>query len=188
SARTATATATPARTATASATPASNTAVLRINAGGEQQTVGGAIWAACTASSCNGYVSGGSAYRENDSNTGVPQNMNNAIFQTEWTGGTTQGIAAGNTAFSFALPLANGSYTVKLYFVELNKFAAGRRIFDVAAEGNTVLDDYDIYVRAGGANKVVVETFTIATNDGTLNLDFITGVENAKISAIEVLR
>ncbi len=63
-------------------------------------------------------------------------------------------------------------------------------MFDVSIEGVKVLDNYDI-VRKVGAFTATTETFTTAVSDDMLNLYFSAlpadgGVDNAKISAIEV--
>jgi fibronectin type 3 domain-containing protein len=90
---------------------------------------------------------------------------------------------------SFAIP-TRGLTTVnlRLHFAERFWTQAGKRKFDVKAEGNTILDDFDIYAAAGGKNKAVVREFNgIAVSDGTLNLDFQASVDNTSIAAIEVL-
>ena len=160
---------------------------IRINTGGAAQTVGDAKWQACSSTSdCNGYVSGGFSYSENDQNTGIPQGMNNTIFQSEWTGGQTNGVPAGQTAFTFNIPVENGTYNVKLHFAELNKFSNNLRLFDVEVEGDLKLDDYDVHAEAGGANKAIVEEVPVEVSDGKATIEFVTVKENAKISAIEI--
>ncbi|MEZ4701481.1 MAG: malectin domain-containing carbohydrate-binding protein [Rhodothermales bacterium] len=90
--------------------------------------------------------------------------------------------------FGYSIPVPqNGIYSVRLHFAETAFTVAGRRIFDVAVEGTTVLDDYDIFASAGGANTAITETIlNIAVNDDTLNVVFSAVVERAKINAIEV--
>ena len=65
----------------------------------------------------------------------------------------------------------------------------GKRVFDVIAEGETVLNDFDITAASGGALKATVVSIpNIEVNDGTLNLAFKAEENFAAISAIEVLR
>jgi uncharacterized ParB-like nuclease family protein len=68
----------------------------------------------------------------------------------------------------------------------------GQRVFDVTTEGQTVLDDYDVYAEAGDSLTAVDETYAVEVTDGTLNIGFnATGpdaADNAKISAIEVTK
>lgn len=90
---------------------------------------------------------------------------------------------------SFVLP-TRGLTTVnlRLHFAERFWTQSGKRRFDVRAEGNTILNDFDIYAEAGAKNKAVIKEFSnIAVSDGTLNLDFQASIDNASIAAIEVL-
>ncbi len=164
--------------------------VVRVNAGGPAQTVDGVDWAACTSSSaCQGYVQRGFAYTPS---TPPPISMvappaNEALLQSEWTGGATQGVPVGASAFTFHVPVPNGTYQVRLHFAELNKTAAGQRIFDVRLENTTVLDHFDVFKAAGGMGRDVVRSFDVTIQDGAVDLDFIREVENAKLSALEIL-
>lgn len=171
------------------ARPQAVQAAVRINAGGSAQTVNGVGWRACdAATNCSGYVTGGGWYSENDTISGIPQGMNNAIFQSEWTGGRNSGIPAGGTAFSFNVPVQTGDYKLRLHFAELNKTANGARIFDVNVEGGAKeLTSFDVFKEAGGTNKAIVREFPVTVSDGRLSVDFIAQVENAKASAIEIL-
>jgi fibronectin type 3 domain-containing protein len=159
---------------------------VRINAGGPAQSVSGTTWSACSAlTACSGWVTGGNEYNETDTITGIPAGANNAIFQSEWTGGGS--TAVGAKIFGFAVPVNNGYYRVRLHFAELNKTAAGTRLFDVRLENTTVLSNFDVWVQAGGIDKAVVREFPVRITDGVVNIDFLKRVENAKISAIEII-
>jgi len=48
------------------------------------------------------------------------------------------------------------SYTVRLYFAELSDLEPGRRVFDVAVQGQTVLRGFDPAREAGGPGKTVM--------------------------------
>ncbi|WP_299057118.1 malectin domain-containing carbohydrate-binding protein [uncultured Nocardioides sp.] len=63
----------------------------------------------------------------------------------------------------------------------------GQRVFDVAVEGSTVLDDYDIVADAGGDSRGTTRTFDV-TSDGNVDIDFSHVVENPLVSAIELVR
>lgn len=161
---------------------------VRINAGGPAQTVGGVEWQACSAvTSCGGLVSGGFSYGETDPVSGVAAPANTAVYQTEWTGGTTTGVPAGQTAFEYKVPVPNGNYQVRLHFAELNKTGAGQRVFDVKVENQTALNRLDIFAEAGGAGRALVRTLPAKVSDGVLNLAFVRQVENAKVSGIEII-
>ncbi|WP_242928456.1 malectin domain-containing carbohydrate-binding protein, partial [Pontibacter vulgaris] len=90
--------------------------------------------------------------------------------------------------FSYSIPLSSGTYSVKLHFTEPYFKAANARVFNVDAEGQRVLSNYDIYAQVG-YGRATVKTFTnVAVTDGTLNLAFSSVKNNAIISAIEVVQ
>jgi len=81
----------------------------------------------------------------------------------------------------------NGNYEVTLYYAENYFTGTGKRVFDVAIEGQTVLPNFDIYAVAG-KNAAVQRTFITAVSDGSLDIVETASVNNAKISAIQVLQ
>lgn len=70
-----------------------------------------------------------------------------------------------NGAFSYTIPgLAPGAqYTVLLHFAETYFSATGKRVFNVAINGTTVLSNFDIYSLVG-ENAALVEQFTATAN------------------------
>jgi hypothetical protein len=122
--------------------------------------------------SADQYFSGGKTAK---TTTAIDGTTNDALYQSERYGN-----------FSYAVPVANGTYDVTLQFAEIYWNAAGKRVFDVKAEGKMILDDLDIFSAAGGKNKAYDVTVPVTVNDGILNLDFITVKDNAKISAIQI--
>ncbi|WP_241657502.1 glycoside hydrolase family 2 TIM barrel-domain containing protein [Aurantiacibacter suaedae] len=88
--------------------------------------------------------------------------------------------------FSYRIPAEEGRYRVTLTFVEPGE-QAGARVFNVSANGETVLPSYDINQRAGGTLKAVSETFDIAVDDGGIELDFSPVQGQALVSAIEIV-
>jgi len=98
--------------------------------------------------------------------------------------------------FTYAIPVdTRDEYTVTLYFVELffgtpeaNGGGTGSRIFRVMCNGNTLLDNFDIFKEAGNFH-LIKKTFhhIRPTAQGKLNLTFEPIVNYATISAIEVL-
>lgn len=64
----------------------------------------------------------------------------------------------------------------------------GSRIFDLVAEGTTVLKDFDIAAAAGGPRRAIQRAIRgISVTDGTLNLSFRASKDFPSISAISVL-
>ncbi len=65
--------------------------------------------------------------------------------------------------------LAPGPLQVELFFAETRWDRPGQRVFDVALNGNAVLERFDILQEAGGERGVgVVKTFAVDSTDGTL--------------------
>ena len=50
-----------------------------------------------------------------------------------------------------------------------------------------MLSNFDIWSQAGGIDKAIVRQFPATVTDGVMTIDFIRRIENAKISAIEIL-
>jgi hypothetical protein len=96
-------------------------------------------------------------------------------------------------SFAYNLPTGNGTFDVVLHFNETywgngRSGGAGSRRFNVDAEGQRKLTDYDIFAKAGGAMRAVQETFRATVTDGTLNIAFLKGsADLARVEAIEVV-
>lgn len=91
---------------------------------------------------------------------------------------------------AYNIPLDNGAYTVKLYFMETSGLVtkAGDRLFDVTMQGATKLENFDIFVAAKGRWKPITRTFKgIEVTNGNLNISFVDKKDLAVISAIEVV-
>ena len=91
-------------------------------------------------------------------------------------------------SFSYEIPVSNGTYDVGIHFAEIHFKQVGDRVFDVFAEGTSAAAGLDLIAEAGEpfqATTVVLPLVEVA--DGALNLDFIGQVNNATVSAIEVL-
>ncbi len=162
--------------------PASSTqqAVYRLNTGGEALSTTLGTFAA------DQYFAPAPGYTFSTTSA-IANTANPVLYQTERGSPTNQGT------FAYALPVANGTYTVVLHFAEIYWRNPGQRVFDVTLENVKVLDNYDVFVRAGNAAFTAkTETFTTTVSDGMLNLDFSAlasdgGVDRPKVSAIEVL-
>lgn len=100
--------------------------------------------------------------------------------------------------FSYAIPVAPGSYTVKLHFLEsffsplvaqAGCGGAGCRVFDVTCNGVMLLQDFDIFQAAAGAFRPVVREFhgLHPNGQGKLLLSFSPKANYAEVRAIEVI-
>ncbi|MGB3681952.1 MAG: malectin domain-containing carbohydrate-binding protein [Rubrobacteraceae bacterium] len=173
-----------------SAGPSWSAATYQVNAGGPEVS-GASAWSQDTGASPSPYVNAaetgnkvaaaGSAI--DMSHPSVPEDTPEDLFETErWDPGTAPEM-------KWAFPVEPGNYKVSLYFAETysGAQAVGARVFDVSAEGALVLDDYDVFAKAGGGYKGIVETFTVASDD-TLNIDFLHAkIQHPAIKAIKVV-
>ncbi|MGI9254995.1 MAG: malectin domain-containing carbohydrate-binding protein, partial [Thermomicrobiales bacterium] len=67
------------------------------------------------------------------------------------------------------------------------KGGAGSRVFDVDAEGEAALQDFDIYAEVG-ADTALVKSFDVDVDDGMLEIEFRGLVDRPVVSAIEILQ
>lgn len=156
-------------------TPPPAVAVYRVNAGGGAYTDGaGNVWQPDTA-----FFNTGSPYSVNSPIAGT---NDDALYQTErW-----DPLPSPEMVYSF--PLEPGGYVVRLHFAEIYNgiTGPGQRVFSVLLEGQPVLNNFDIYAEAGPLTAIVKQ-FNVSVVDGSLQIQFVHGVENPKISAIEIL-
>lgn len=98
--------------------------------------------------------------------------------------------------FSYAIPVdTRDRYTVILHFVEFyfgpqrpGGGGVGSRLFKVICNGETLLDNFDIYKEAGSLH-VLTKTFRHVkpSAQGKINLTFEPIINNATVSGIEVI-
>jgi hypothetical protein len=89
---------------------------------------------------------------------------------------------------SFSYPVPNGKYMVKLHFAETfdGISGPGGRVFSFNVEGQE-FKDFDIWVKAGGAQRAYIETVNVEVTDGKLDVSFTAQEENPEINGIEIL-
>ncbi len=173
SVQTTTSTTTP--TTDSSGSTSTGAAVLRVNAGGSAYTdSSGNRWSADY-----GYTGGLSATVSST----IAGTTLQTLYRSERNTGNTW------TPLKYQWSVANGDYVVKLHFAETwsTAFKNGVRVFDVRAEGKTVIDNLDIHAKVG-ANRALVMTVPVRVSDGKLTLEFARVVQNPKICAIEVYK
>jgi hypothetical protein len=91
-------------------------------------------------------------------------------------------------ATGYDLPLADGTYDVKVHYLEPYWKASGKRLFHVDLEGKRVDANLDVFKLAGGKDKALVRTYRVQVSDGTLNLDFVKVLDNTVVAAVEVAK
>jgi len=89
---------------------------------------------------------------------------------------------------SFSCDVPNGKYLAKLYFAETYDgiTGPGQRVFSFNVQGHE-FKDFDVFVKAGGANRAYVETVPVEITDGQFKITFTSNVENPEINAIELI-
>jgi hypothetical protein len=165
--------------------------LFRVNAGGAELSAAdnGPNWAGDDGNPTT------SPYHNGGSNTAgwgagatvdstVPAGTPNAIFDSErWDPGSKND--GGEMAWAF--PVASGTQVnVRLFFANRCGCTSSstQRVFDVALEGASVLDNFDI-VAAVGDQKGTMRQYTV-TSDGTININLGHETENPLINGIEI--
>jgi cysteine-rich repeat protein len=96
----------------------------------------------------------------------------------------------GDFVYAFNGLSPGAAYTLRLHFAEIwfDNDSEGARVFNVAINGAAVLENFDIVSAAGGANKAVVREFSpVADVTGQIAVSFSSVVNNAKVSALELI-
>ena len=114
---------------------------------------------------------GGTAFR---STAAVANTTDDPLYQS---------LRYGN--FGYTIDVPNGDYALKLYFADPTFTVAGKRKFDVFAEGAVVLNDFDLAANGGG-RAALVKTFNVRITDGKLSLFFENVIDQSMVSAIEL--
>jgi len=98
-----------------------------------------------------------------------------------------QSHAWSRNGLDYQFELADGEYTVELYFAENYDPAsqAKGRVFDISMEGETLRDDLDIYSEVG-ADAAFVITQTVTVTDGSLSLELDNEIQHSMLSGIKV--
>ena len=157
--------------------------IARINAGGPAVFEDGHSWSA------DAFFEGGRL----SANPGVTEIAGTDADSLYLSGRTSTGR---RERFSYRITVPEaGLYTVRLHFVEIywgvtggEPGGVGSRVFDVDAEGQTILDDYDITADVGPATAAVKGFAVLVADDDILDLSFFASVDQPHVSAIEVTR
>jgi beta-glucanase (GH16 family) len=102
-----------------------------------------------------------------------------AVYQTE---------RYGNFTYTFTGLIPGANYKVRLHFAEFYWTATGQRRFNVSINGTQVLANFDIVAATGAQNKAIIKEFNLPANaSGQMVIQYVTVVDNAKSSGIELL-
>ncbi|MGC1213829.1 MAG: malectin domain-containing carbohydrate-binding protein [Micromonospora sp.] len=169
--------------------PAPTNVLYRVNAGGPLvgATDNGPDWAADDSGTPSPYHNSGSSTAGfgtvGSMDATVPTGTPSGLYSDErWD-------PSGDPEMRWQLPVPAGTeIQVRLYLA--NRYdgtsAPGSRVFDVALDGVTVLDDLDLSGTVGH-NVGTMRAFTIVS-DGSVDIDFGHVVENPLIDGIEIVK
>jgi hypothetical protein len=103
--------------------------------------------------------------------------------------GVYQSERYGNVTYTLPSLVSGASYTVRLHFAELFWTATGKRVFNVAINGTTVLSNFDLFATTGAEFKATLRDFTATANSsGQIVVKLTTVTDNATIEGIEIIR
>ncbi len=169
-------------TLTAQSVPDNNP--IRINAGGEEVTLGPVTF---ENGDYDAYGSLGLSYTSFVSEGNITNTTADKVYESE----------RHDANLAYTIPVIdNQCYTIHLHFAEIywgvadgDVGGAGARIFDVLINGLVVMDDYDIIATEGAPLKAAIYSFDVCQPLGAtdITLEFIASVDDAKVSAVEVV-
>jgi hypothetical protein len=88
---------------------------------------------------------------------------------------------------SYEVPLANGTYQVRLHFAEMYWPAIGSRVFSIDIENSRRLTNFDIY-REVGPRAALVKDYEVNVADGVLSLKFTPTADRLSLAGVEIFR
>ena len=93
----------------------------------------------------------------------------------------------GYDRLSYALPVPDGTYTIRLDFAESQVNSVGYRLFDIRLQGQTVQSSYDVVAAAGAWHTATALSFTVTATGGTgILLELVSVRQQAILSGIEL--
>ncbi|MCA0948472.1 cadherin-like domain-containing protein [Salipiger pacificus] len=163
--------------------------IYRINAFGPEVAAidGGPNWSSDgNGSADNPYLSTTDSRGDTQGYTGslaaIPDGVPQAVLDT---------ARSSNAAFSYNIPVENGTYQVKIYVAELFSGFQGtnNRNFDATLEGVVPVEFDNINPGGTYGADVGVLTAEVVVSDGVLDIGFVQDlVQNPIVNAIEVIR
>ncbi|MDB5287544.1 MAG: hypothetical protein JWR05_2493, partial [Mucilaginibacter sp.] len=90
-------------------------------------------------------------------------------------------------ATSYAIPITNGDYLIRMHFVENYWTAPGSRVFSTYMENKQVQSNFDIYSEVG-YRQALVKDFKTTVSDGVLNINFTPTANRVAIAGLEIFK
>jgi hypothetical protein len=102
--------------------------------------------------------------------------FSNPIYQT---------ARSGTGAFSYQIPISNGSHNVTLKFAEFTYTKKGKRVFNVSINGSQVISNLDL-VKSAGYGKTYDKTFQVNVVNNSIQITFTPVTGNAQVNGIQI--
>ena len=156
--------------------------ILKINSGGGELTFGTDVFLE------DQYFTGSGESYVNSMVTEIDETDMDELYFSERISVANKG------SFGYAIPVTNGTYTVKFYFAEIFWGApndqdapgeVGKRVFDVDVEGENQINNLDIFKEVG-AITATARMYDIEVTDGELTISFEASQDRPKLSALEI--
>jgi len=92
-----------------------------------------------------------------------------------------------NNYLAYAIPVESGKkYKLTLKFAEIYFNTKGSRLFNVSVESELFLNNYDVFVEAGGLNIAKDTSIFLTPTDDIINIELLAKRDNASIKGIEI--
>ncbi len=124
------------------------------------------------------YVNGGRTWSPDPPLPSISGTDDDVLFQTERV----------YNVLAYDFPIPPGNYQVEMGFSELYFTSNNKRVFDVSAEGETIVNNLDIHSEVGANAAHVTLSDTINVSDGNLDIDFNASKDKPKVSYIKILQ
>jgi outer membrane protein assembly factor BamB len=109
--------------------------------------------------------------------------------ETPWISSSAiAGIRSIEISLSNAYQVPETSYTVNLYFSELENKKAGERIFDLTIQDKKVVENFDITAEAGNTDKEIIKSFSGIKAGKVLKIDMTPVKGKTILSGIELVQ
>lgn len=156
--------------------------ILKINSGGDELTFDGEVFEE------DKYFTGDVDWFVNHIVTEIAETEMDGLYLS------FRSSAANIDRFSYAIPVTNGTYTVKFHFAEIIWGALNdldypgedrRRIFGVDVEGVNLIRNLDIYKEVG-STTAITRMYDVEVSDGELTISLKASVDRPMLSALEI--
>jgi hypothetical protein len=87
----------------------------------------------------------------------------------------------------YEIPISNGSYMVRMHFVENYFSVEGARIFNITIENALRLNGFEIF-REVGYRAALVKDFNVNVADGVMNIKFNPTANRVAIAGVEIFK